>query len=43
MTATLAISEGWSWKGPSWNQAWAPRLLEPSGDRTKASPSTVAT
>ena len=24
ITTIFASSDGWSWKGPSWNQAWLP-------------------
>ena len=30
ITTTLASSEGCSWNGPSWNQAWAPLRSLPS-------------
>ena len=34
ITTILASSEGWSWKGPSWNQAWLPLRSLPSPDTT---------
>ncbi len=37
ITATLAASAGWSWKGPIWNQAWVPRTSSPSAETTRAS------
>ena len=37
------ISDGWSWKPPSWIQAWAPLLFDPSGDSTAKRMASMAT
>ena len=39
---SLANSAGWSWNGPSANQAWAPFDCEPSGETTSTSRTVVA-
>jgi hypothetical protein len=43
ITMTLAASEGSRLMGPAWNQAWLPRVEDPSGVRTASSTTIVPT
>ena len=43
ITTSLASSEGCSWNGPTWNQAWDPLRSLPRPVTTAMRPSSTAT